>query len=98
MKHVLIVTCLLASITFAYGQLPGPNGGPQSPAVQAQPQAAGCSDYQRNPNGTWSPKRPITISNGQQTAQIGPGAIIAPGGDYAGINLWEQLNAQCAQH
>jgi hypothetical protein len=50
-----------------------------------------CSDFVRNPNGSWSPVRPITLNG----ITMGPGVAFTPGVSFGGVDLATILNQQC---
>jgi hypothetical protein len=50
-----------------------------------------CADFVRNPDGSWSPMRPVTLNG----VTMGPGVKFTPGVSFGGINLAAVLNQQC---
>jgi len=50
-----------------------------------------CADFVRNPNGSWSPVRPITLNG----VTMGPGVQFMPGVSFGGVDLASILNQQC---
>jgi len=59
-------------------------------------QSVPCDAFRKNPNGTWSPTRPVKISSPEgATVSIGPGVSFGPGVQFAGIDLYALLNQNC---
>ena len=54
-----------------------------------------CSAFIHNPNGSWSPIRPITIATSMGRIGLGPGISFRRGFLFSGIDLAEQLEASC---
>lgn len=50
-----------------------------------------CADFVRNPNGSWSPVRPVTIGS----VTMGPGVSFNPGMLIGGVDIAAWLNANC---
>jgi hypothetical protein len=50
-----------------------------------------CFDFQRNPNGSWSPMHPIQING----VGMGPSVAFNPGVAFGGVDLATALNQQC---
>jgi hypothetical protein len=50
-----------------------------------------CSDFVRNPDGSWSPVRVITLNG----VTMGPGVAFSPGVAFGGVDLATILNRQC---
>jgi hypothetical protein len=63
----------------------------------AQAQTVPCDAFQRNPNGTWSPTRQITITLPNNSGQIslGPGVSFGSGVRFGGIDLYSLLEQNC---
>lgn len=60
-------------------------------ATAAAGEELSCLDFQRNPNGSWSPLKPVSIGGVQMT----PGVQFTPGVSFSGIDLAAELNRQC---
>jgi len=60
-----------------------------------QQQTIPCNAFQKNPDGSWSPTRQVTISgpNGQGT--MNPGVSFRPGVAFMGIDMATALEQQC---
>jgi len=54
-------------------------------------QSLTCRNFVRNPNGSWSPVRKISI----RKITIGPGVQFTPGVYFGGIDLAALLNRRC---
>ena len=50
-----------------------------------------CSDFSQNPNGSWSPVRPVTVNG----VTMGTGVQFMPGVLFGGVDLGSALNQQC---
>jgi len=70
----------------------------QAQLLQSPPQTqtVPCDAFQKNPNGTWSPTRQVTITltNGGSIS-IGPGVSFGSGVQFAGIDLYSLLQQNC---
>lgn len=55
------------------------------------------SHFQRNPDGSWSAIRPITIGNQNGSIGVGPGMSFSRGVSFMGVNLAEELDAAAAR-
>jgi hypothetical protein len=78
-KHLLFLTVLCAA-------------GIAPVIARAQTQAPlTCADFQRNPNGSWSPVRAVTLNG----VMMGPGVAFTPGVLFGGVDLATILNQQC---
>jgi hypothetical protein len=62
-----------------------------APTVASTQSTLTCADFVRNPNGSWSPVRPITLNG----ITMGPGVAFMPGVAFGGIDLASVLNQQC---
>jgi hypothetical protein len=60
-------------------------------AAAAQNGPLTCSDFSRNPDGSWSPVRPIFING----VTMGPGVRFTPGVQFGGVDLASILIKQC---
>jgi hypothetical protein len=76
-----IASSALAQGTFS--QQPA-QGGPMVPLT--------CGDFQRNPNGSWSPLHPVTVNG---VTMGGPGVAFTEGVSFGGVDLAATLNKQC---
>lgn len=61
------------------------------PTVALAQQPLSCADFVRNPNGSWSPVRPVTLNG----VTMGPGVQFVPGVSFGGVDLASILNQQC---
>jgi len=62
------------------------------PAVaSAQTVNLTCADFKRNPDGSWSPVRPVTLNG----VTMGPGVAFTPGVSFGGVDLGSLLNQKC---
>jgi hypothetical protein len=57
----------------------------------AQTRPLTCSDFKRNPNGSWSPLVGITLNG----VTMGPGVSFTPGVSFGGVDLASILNQKC---
>jgi len=64
-------------------------------ATDAIAQQLDCRMFRHNPDGSWSPVAPVTISGPKGQVQIGPGASFDPGDRFMELDLGAALNAQC---
>jgi hypothetical protein len=55
-----------------------------------------CADFQHNPDGSWSPRREVTIRYPNGIVSLGPEISFPAGGSYMGLPLAQMLNRQCA--
>jgi hypothetical protein len=51
-----------------------------------------CADFQRNPDGSWTPVRPVVICPGVPTRA---GVMFEKGVIFCGVNVVATLNQQC---
>jgi hypothetical protein len=56
-----------------------------------------CKDFQRNPDGSWSPTRPVTIQDQNGGQILGPGMSFHPGVLFMGVDLAATLDQQCGK-
>ena len=57
-----------------------------------------CVDFRRNPDGSWSPMREVTIRYPNGIVSLGPPASFPASGTYMGLPLAQMLNQKCAVH
>ncbi|WP_281701032.1 hypothetical protein [Acetobacter malorum] len=103
-KVAALIVALGLSGTQAMAQTESENAGGQ-PATQQSPikvrdsngeiRPARCSDFVHNPDGSWSPNKPVMIGQG---ISMGTGVSFTEGVTMAGINVASALNAQCLNH
>jgi hypothetical protein len=55
------------------------------------PTALTCRDFHQNPDGTWSPNRPITVGD----ITLSPSVNYKKGQVFAGLPLVEALESSC---
>jgi len=62
----------------------------------AHAQQFNCADFQRNPDGSWSPVRQMTIlnDNGGRVSMV-PGVTFKEGTKFVGVDYGAILNRQC---
>jgi hypothetical protein len=61
------------------------------PTAAGAQQTVHCSDFTRNPNGSWSALKPITLNG----ISFGPGVAFTAGVSFGGVDLASILNQQC---
>ena len=61
------------------------------PVGASAQQTLNCSDFKKNPDGSWSPVRPVTLNG----VTMGPGVSFNPGVSFGGVDLASILNKQC---
>ena len=80
--------------------LPGASGATPPPAVVGGPSAAllapagqalACTDFRRQPDGSWSPRRPVTIGGMTLT----PAMSFSRGVSFGGVDVGAALDAHC---
>ncbi len=54
-----------------------------------------CEDFQRNPDGSWSPTHPITIQDQNGGQILVPGMSFHSGEIFMGVDLAAALDQQC---
>lgn len=85
MKNFLLATACLA-ITMAAAM----------PAqAQSGPLKLNCADYQRNPDGSWTPVRQVTINYPNGIVVLGTNVSFPAHGTYMGLELAPMLDQQC---
>lgn len=57
--------------------------------------AAGCQDFQKNPDGSWTPLSQITITGPNGTIRMGSGVAFRSGVAFGGVDLAANLDRQC---
>jgi hypothetical protein len=63
-----------------------------SGAASAQSQTTvNCADFTRNPDGSWSPVKPVQLGG----ITMGPGVRFTPGVLFGGVDLASALNQHC---
>jgi len=62
----------------------------------ADAQELDCADFHRNPDGSWSPSRQMTIPNlNGGRVSMGPGVTFKAGEKFVGVDLGAVLDRQC---
>ncbi|MGA7326854.1 MAG: hypothetical protein WBX25_20775 [Rhodomicrobium sp.] len=80
-----VITSLFAIPALqSFAQAPSPPG--------EVPVALTCRDFQKNPDGSWSPVHPVVLSG----MALSPSAHYKKGDVLAGVPLPEVLEKQCA--
>jgi hypothetical protein len=102
---VSILTCALPGATYAQtapaaASAPLPNTAPvKSVGAQAQSKATAnsltCSDFQRNPDGAWTPAHEITLRRQGLIVTLKPGEVFGAGTTIIGLPLADMLDKQC---
>jgi hypothetical protein len=65
-------------------------------STAAHGQQLDCADFQRNPDGSWSPLRQMTIPNlNGGRVSMGPSVTFKEGTKFVGVDLGSILNRQC---
>lgn len=54
-----------------------------------------CDAFQKNPDGSWTCIKPVTISGPTGQIQIGPGMTFNRGVQFMGVDLAELLDKYC---
>ena len=54
-------------------------------------QSSSCSDFRRNPDGSWVALRPTSISG----VQVSPGLVLIVNQFHSGLDLATRLNQRC---
>jgi hypothetical protein len=63
---------------------------PQQPPQQNEP--LHCYDFQRNPDGSWSPQHQVRLNGDTMDS----GAAIREGASFGGVDLAGNLNRYCS--
>jgi hypothetical protein len=102
---VSILACALAGAAYAQtapagASAPPPNTAPvKSVGAQAQSKATAnsltCSDFQRNPDGAWTPSHEITLRRQGLIVTLKPGEVFGAGTTIIGLPLADMLDKQC---
>ena len=102
---VSILACALAGAAYAQtapagASAPPPNTAPvKSVGAQAQSKATAssltCTDFQRNPDGAWTPSHEITLRRQGLIVTIKPGEVFGAGTTIIGLPLADMLDKQC---
>jgi hypothetical protein len=103
---VSILACALAGAASAQtapaaaGSAPLPNTAPvKSVGAQAQSKATAnsltCSDFQRNPDGVWTPSHVLTLRRPGLSVTLKPGEVFGAGTTIIGLPLADMLDKQC---
>lgn len=79
-SKVSIAAMIFLATAQAYGQSPPPLARPLT-----------CGDFQRNPNGSWSPRVGVTING----ISMGPGVAFNRGVAIGGIDVAALLDQKC---
>lgn len=54
-----------------------------------------CDAFRRNPDGSWTSIKAVTIKGPAGEIQIGPGMTFTKGVQFMGVNLAEWLDEHC---
>jgi hypothetical protein len=66
-----------------------------STAVYAQSGKAPCGSFHKLPDGKWNVLKPVKIEHGTAVGMLSTGAIITPGTQVAGVDLYAALQKNC---
>jgi hypothetical protein len=67
-------------------------------STTAHAQQLDCADFVRNPDGSWSPARQMTIPNlNGGRVSMGPGVTFKEGAKFVGVDLGAILDRQCSR-
>lgn len=104
------VSILAGALTGAPSAQTAPVPGDAAPSVaspapvksvgaQAQSKATAnsltCSDFQRNPDGAWTPSHVITLRRQGLIVTLKPGEVFGAGTTIIGLPLADMLDKQC---
>jgi hypothetical protein len=103
---VSVFACALAGAACAQtapaapGAAPLPSAAPvKAVGAQAQSKATAnsltCSDFQRNPDGAWTPSHVITLRRQGLIVTLKPGEVFGAGTTIIGLPLADMLDKQC---
>ena len=65
--------------------------GQIAPTVPHLQQKSSCSDFRRNPDGSWVALRPTSVSG----IQVSPGLVLIVNQFHSGMDLATRLNRTC---
>lgn len=54
-----------------------------------------CSQFTRNPDGSWSVKQPLELFSDNGRVRIMPGPPFKPGQSFGGLDIAQMLEEQC---
>ena len=54
-----------------------------------------CSQFTRNPDGSWSVKQPLELFSDAGRVRISPGPPFKPGLSFGGLDIARMLEEQC---
>jgi hypothetical protein len=86
MIRLALIALIAGPIECAYAQS-------AQPTPPQDGQFISCSAFQRNGDGSWSPREQIQLPCG---VGIGPSASFNPGAVMCGVDLAAELNKHCA--
>lgn len=86
---IMSVACFAVAVSAGFAQTAPPQPVSRGSAA-AQP--LNCADFTRNADGSWSPRRMVSMKG----FTISPGVSFTEGVTINGIDLAKQLNSQCA--
>lgn len=100
LKIAALVVALGLSGTQALAQAENQHAAGQHSAIRVQDsngeiRPARCEDFVHNPDGSWSPNKPVMVGAG---VRMGTGVSFSEGAVMSGINVAAILNAQCTRH
>jgi hypothetical protein len=90
---IMFVAATLGGATIAWAQSASTDSTAQKPPTQAN--SLNCSDFHRNPEGTWTAVRPVTISGPSGSASFGAYAFFPPGAKFVGLDVGNTLEDKC---
>ena len=59
------------------------------------PRTLNCIDFHRNPDGSWSTVRTVTITTRSGQVTLKPGISLRPGISFSDVDVAAQLDTQC---
>ncbi len=54
-----------------------------------------CEAFRKNPDGSWTCIKPVTISGPNGTVKLGAGMTFSPGVAFMGVDLAKLLEEHC---
>jgi hypothetical protein len=92
----VFLAVMLTGATLACAQSPSSDSTAQEPPSQAS--SFNCSDFHRNPDGSWISVRDVTISGPSGSASYHPYAFFPPHVAFVGLDVADILEQQCYSH
>lgn len=95
---VLFLAAVMGGATIASAQ---PASAPSTTPMSQKPPPANtlkCSDFHRNPEGTWNAVRPVTITGPSGSQSFREYAFFPPGAMFVGLDVGGTLEDKCLPH